>query len=106
VVVECVWGKKDGDGGGERLYGGVKMRGKKENSDIKIGHVRPKYECIRMYVGAFERTCAECVCVKWALRSNVKGTFERIRASVCVCVMRHCGRTHATEFVHNPVSTF
>jgi hypothetical protein len=59
---------------------------KKENSDLNIGHLRPKYECIRTYVGALERTCAECVCVKWALRLNVKGTFECIRASVCVCV--------------------
>jgi hypothetical protein len=38
--------------------------GKKENSDLKIGHVRPKYECVRTYVGAFERTCTECMCVK------------------------------------------
>jgi hypothetical protein len=85
MVFGCVWGKRDRDGGGERLFGGVKVGGKKENSDLKIGHVRPKYECVRTYVGAFERPCAECMCVKWAMRSNIKGTFERIRASVCVC---------------------
>jgi hypothetical protein len=68
------------------VYGSGGDIGEKEkNSDLKAGHMRPKYECVRTYLGAFERTCAECMCVKWAMRSNVKGTFERIRASVCVC---------------------
>jgi hypothetical protein len=63
----------------------LKNGGKEMNSDLKIGHVSPKTECVRMYVCAFKRTCAECVCVKWAMRSNIKGTFECICASVCVC---------------------
>jgi hypothetical protein len=62
------------------VYGAMKVGGKKENSDLKIGHVRPKYECVRTYVSAFNRICAECVCAKWTLRSNVQGAFERIRA--------------------------
>jgi hypothetical protein len=33
VVFGGVWGKRDRDGGGERLYGGVRMEGKKENSE-------------------------------------------------------------------------
>jgi hypothetical protein len=36
-------------GGGRCSYGTVKVGEKKENSDLKIGHVMPKYECIRMY---------------------------------------------------------
>jgi hypothetical protein len=66
-----VWEKKDGDGGGRCVYGTVNVGGggggKKENSDLKIGHVRPKYECVRTYVSAFVRICGECVCAKWTL---------------------------------------
>jgi hypothetical protein len=76
--------KENGDGGGECTAQEKEIRGKK-NNDLKIGHMRPKTECIRMFVSAFDCICAECMCNRWALRSNVKGTFERIRASVCVC---------------------
>jgi hypothetical protein len=76
--------KENGDGGGECMAQEKEMRGKK-NSDLKIGHVRPKNECVRTYMSAFDRIRAECMCNRWALCSNVKGTFERIRASMCVC---------------------
>jgi hypothetical protein len=56
--------------------------------------------------GAFDHIRAACVCVKWALHSNVQGAFERMCAGVCVCVMGHCGRTNASEFERNSVSTF
>jgi hypothetical protein len=75
--------KREKNGG--NLYGGVKVGGKRRNSELKIGHLRVQLKCVRTYEGVFDRTCAECVCVKWALCSNVKGMFERIRASVCVC---------------------
>jgi hypothetical protein len=55
------------------------MRGKK-NSDLEIGDVRVQLECVRTYIGAFDRTHAKCMCVKWALRSNVQSTVERRRA--------------------------
>jgi hypothetical protein len=75
--------KENGDGRGECTAQEKEMRWKK-NNDLKIGHVRPKNECVRTYVSAFDRIRVECMCNRWALRSNVKGTFERIRASVCV----------------------
>jgi hypothetical protein len=49
----------------------VKMGGRGRNSDLKIGHVKVQLECVRTYISAFDRTCAECMCVKWAMRSNV-----------------------------------
>jgi hypothetical protein len=61
------------------------MRRGRRKSDLKAGHVRAKNSCDRMYVNAFVLIHAECVCVKWALRSNVQGTFECMRAGVCVC---------------------
>jgi hypothetical protein len=64
-----------------------------------------KTEYVRTYVSAFERTCVECVCVKWAMRLNVKGSSNAF-VHQCVCVMGRCGRTHASEFVCNLVSTF
>jgi hypothetical protein len=69
-------------------------------SDLKIGHVKVKLECVRTYVSAFDRTRAECICGKCALRSNLRGLHER------VCVMGCCGRTHEGEFVRSPVYTF
>jgi hypothetical protein len=56
------------------------LGGRGRNSDLKIGYVRVQLECVRTYIYAFDRTRAECMCVKWALRSNVQGKFERIRA--------------------------
>jgi hypothetical protein len=41
--------------------------GREMNSDLKIGHVRPKNECVY---------------VQWDLRSNVQGTVERMCAVV------------------------
>jgi hypothetical protein len=42
-----VWEKKNGDGGGEWLYGGVKA-----GSDLKIGHVGGKNvrRCVRTHL--------------------------------------------------------
>jgi hypothetical protein len=56
----------------------------KRNSDLEIGHVRVQLACDRSYIGVFDRIHAEGVCVKWALCSNAEGTFERMRARVCV----------------------
>jgi hypothetical protein len=55
------------------------------NSDLKIGHVSPKIECVRTHVSAFDHTRAECICAKCALRSNVK---VDVRTHTCnsVCV--------------------
>jgi hypothetical protein len=36
------------------------MRGKKK-SDLEIGHLRPKNECVRTYVSTFDCTYAGCV---------------------------------------------
>jgi hypothetical protein len=55
---------------GGNLYDCEEMRG--GNSDLKIGHVRLQLECVRTYVSAFDRTHAECICVKCALHWNVK----------------------------------
>jgi hypothetical protein len=46
--------------------------------------VRAKNACDRSYVSAFDRIRDKGVCVKWALRLNVQGTFERMRAGMCV----------------------
>jgi hypothetical protein len=46
--------------------------------------VRAENACDRKYVSAFDRIRAEGVCVKWVLRSNIQGTFEHMRAGVCV----------------------
>jgi hypothetical protein len=46
--------------------------------------VRVQNACNRLYVCAFDRIRVECVCVKWALRSNVQGTFDCMRAGACV----------------------
>jgi hypothetical protein len=80
--VAVLWRGYDGGKreGGEWVYGAVEEMRKKENSDLKLGHVRPKYECVRTYVGAFDSIHAECVCTKWALCSNVQVAFERMRA--------------------------
>jgi hypothetical protein len=43
---------------------GEENGGKGKESDLKAGHVRPKNECIRTYIGTFERTRARCMCVK------------------------------------------
>jgi hypothetical protein len=59
----------------------VKVGGRGRNSDLKIGHVRVQLECVRTYVSVFNRICAECMCDKWALHSNVQGKFKRM----CVC---------------------
>jgi hypothetical protein len=58
VEVVVLWRECDGGRGesGEWVYSAVEEMRKKENSDLKIGHVRPKYECVS---------------AKWALRSNV-----------------------------------
>jgi hypothetical protein len=47
------------------VYGASESGGKRRNSDLKAGHVRPKYEC---------------VCAKWVLRSNIQGAFGHMRA--------------------------
>jgi hypothetical protein len=49
----------------------VKVRRGGEKSDLKAGHVRAKNKCNRMYISAFDRIRAACMCVKWALCSNV-----------------------------------
>jgi hypothetical protein len=46
--------------------------------------VRAENVCDRTYISVFDRIRAEGVCVKWALRSNVQGTFECMHAGVCV----------------------
>jgi hypothetical protein len=44
------------------VYGGGGDNGEKgKNSDLKIGHVRVQFVCIRTYVSAFDRTCVGCV---------------------------------------------
>jgi hypothetical protein len=35
--------------------------------------------------GAFDCIRAWCMCVKWALHSNVYDAFEHMRVGVCVC---------------------
>jgi hypothetical protein len=47
------------------VYGGGGNNGEKgKNNDLKIGHVRVQLECVRKYVSTFDRTRAECMCVK------------------------------------------
>ena len=61
MVVLGVWEKRDG-GWGERKCGagcGKWKRGRE--SDLKIGHERPKTEYIRTYLSTFDRTRAECM---------------------------------------------
>jgi hypothetical protein len=52
------WEEENGEerGRGVRLV--EKNGGNGMNSDLKIGHVSPKTECIRTYVSTFDRTCA------------------------------------------------
>jgi hypothetical protein len=84
----------------------LKDGGKEMNSDLKIGHVSPKTECVRMHVSTFNRTRAECISVKCALRSNVKVDI-RTHSCINVCVWWGAtSRTHASEFVCSPTSTF
>jgi hypothetical protein len=66
------------------MYGALEKRGGRRENDLKEGHVRAKNACDRSYVSAFDRIRAKGVCVKWALRLNVQGTFERMRAGMCV----------------------
>jgi hypothetical protein len=48
--------------GGE-VYGRRRKMGKMGmNSDLKIGHVSPKTECVRTHISAFDRTHEECMC--------------------------------------------
>jgi hypothetical protein len=61
-----------------------RSEGEEGKNDLKEGHVRAKNACDRTYISAFDRILAKGVCVKWALCSNVQGTFERMRAKMCV----------------------
>jgi hypothetical protein len=77
--------KRD-EGEGRRVCTAVgKSEEGRRKSDLKEGHVRAKNECDRTYVSVCDRIHAVCVCVKWALHSNVQGAFERMHAEVCVC---------------------
>jgi hypothetical protein len=53
--------------------------------DLKIGHVSPKTECVRTHISAFDRTRAKCICVKCALRLNIK-VDVRTHSCISVCV--------------------
>jgi hypothetical protein len=43
---------------------GEKNGGKGKENDLKAGHVIPKNECVRTYIGMFDRIRAGCMCVK------------------------------------------
>jgi hypothetical protein len=84
-ILESDWEGENGEGGGEGCTALLKNGGNDMNSDLKIGHVSPKTECVRMHISAFDRTRAEYICVKCALHSNVK---VDVRTHLCniVCV--------------------
>jgi hypothetical protein len=54
--------EKEGEGDCTALQ---KNGGKRRKNDLKIGHMKAQLECVRTYVSAFDRTRAECMCVKW-----------------------------------------
>jgi hypothetical protein len=72
-------------GGGEGYTALLKNGENDMNSDLKIGHVSPKTECVRTYVSAFECTCAECVCQELSAFER-KGGHSSAFVQQCVCV--------------------
>ena len=57
--------KEMGREGSRRRWG---MRWGRGESDLKMGHMRPKNECAQSHQGVLDRTRAKAciVCVKWA----------------------------------------
>jgi hypothetical protein len=70
-----------------------------KNSDLKIGYVRLQLECVRTHISTFDRTHAECISEKCALRLNVK---VDVRTHSCnnVCVW------WGTAVEHTQVSSY
>jgi hypothetical protein len=75
-------GNGEGFGG---LYGWLgKMGERGGENDLKVGHEGPKTECVRTYIGTFDRTRAGCMSVCASYVRTYASKFERMRAVQCV----------------------